>query len=267
MAQKLRQIVDDLVQLCRRKPQHERAQILWDILGKFVVAGFQRLGQLHGDLVALVAGEPGRNAQQSAARPLTHHHRLADTDQVGEVGSDLHGAAQTAGGVPGQQLHIHHLDHPRGGGFQVVQQDIRDLLAAEGQHRLLRRNAAHTGIPVAQRRQRAARAPPAAAAPARRGADDSPAASGWPGRRIAAPPPAETAFCRGTGPARRRPPAPPAPPSAASAADSTACPSRSAPRRRPPRGATGSGTAAPTGTGPSPGARSFPAWRTPPAWR
>ena len=154
MAQKLRQIVDDLVQLCRRKPQHERAQILGDILGKFVVAGFQRLGQLHGDLVALVAGEPGRNAQQSAARPLTHHHRLADTDQVGEVGGDLHGAAQTAGGVPGQQLHIHHLDHPRGGGFQVVQQDIRDLLAAEGQHRLLRRNAAHTGIPVAQRRQR-----------------------------------------------------------------------------------------------------------------
>ena len=80
MTQQLRQIVDDLVQLRRRQPQHKGTQILGDIFGEFVVAGFQGLGQLHGDLVALLAGEPGRDAQQCAARPLAHHHRLADPD-------------------------------------------------------------------------------------------------------------------------------------------------------------------------------------------
>ena len=154
VAQQLRQIVDHLVQLRGRQPQHERPQILGNIFGKFVVSGLQRLGQLHGDLVALPAGQTGRDAQQGPARPLTNHHRLADADQIGEMGRDLQGAAAAAGGIPGQQLHVDHLDHPRCGGFQVVQQDTGQLLRLQGAHRVLHRRAAYKGVLIPQGGQR-----------------------------------------------------------------------------------------------------------------
>ena len=118
------------------------------------MARLQRLGQLHGHLVALLAGEPGRDAKQGAARPFPHHHRLADTDDVGEMSGDLHGAPAAVGGVPGQQLHVDHLDHPRRGGFQVVQQDVRQLLRLQDLHRLLRRHALHPRVLIPQGGQR-----------------------------------------------------------------------------------------------------------------
>ena len=150
VAQQLRQIVDHFVQLRRRQPQHKRPQILGNVFGEFVVSGLQRLGQLHGDLVALPAGQTGRDAQQGPARPLTNHHRLADADQIGEMGRDLQGAAAAAGGIPGQQLHVDHLDHPRRGGFQVVQQDTGQLLRLQGAHRILHRRAAYKGVLIPQ---------------------------------------------------------------------------------------------------------------------
>ena len=66
------------------------------------------------------------------------------------MGRDLQGAAAAAGGIPGQQLHVDHLDHPRRGGFQVVQQDTGQLLRLQGAHRILHRRAAYKGVLIPQ---------------------------------------------------------------------------------------------------------------------
>ena len=120
-------LVDDLVQLTGRQPQGEAAQIFGNILGEIGLAGFQRLGKLHSDLVAAVGGHDGCQLQQGLTCHAAHHHMLTDLDEVGEVCGDVqHILIAAAAYLMEQILHTQCLQDPRGGGLQVVQEHGAD---------------------------------------------------------------------------------------------------------------------------------------------
>ena len=89
-----------LVQLPGRQPQDELAQVLRNILGDLRLSGLQGLGHLHGDLVAPVRCQHRGDGQQGRPGHPTHHHVLADLDEVGEMGCDVEGVG------PAVPLHL-----------------------------------------------------------------------------------------------------------------------------------------------------------------
>ena len=116
-------LVHDLVQLPGRQPQGELAQIRRDVLGDLCLPRLQDLGQLHRHLVPAVRRQHRGDGQQGGARHPADHDVLTDLHQVGEVGGDV----EHVGIVPllhlvQQIFHAHGLQHPGGGGFQVVQE-------------------------------------------------------------------------------------------------------------------------------------------------
>ena len=126
----MQHMVQQLVQLPGGEPHHEAAQIFGDVLGDLRLTGLQRLGKLHRHFVAAVGGQHGGDGQQGSARHTAHHDVLTDLDEVGEVGGDV----QQVGifivlGLIQKVLHAHGLQHPGGGGFQVIQKDVADGLA------------------------------------------------------------------------------------------------------------------------------------------
>ena len=78
----LAQVRQQLLQLFRRQPQGEPAQIIGDILGKLLLAQLQAPGQLHRHLVALVHRQPGGQGQQGVSGAVAHRHPVADLHQV-----------------------------------------------------------------------------------------------------------------------------------------------------------------------------------------
>ena len=118
-----------LVQLPGGEPEGKLAQVLRDILGDLALAGFQGLGELHRDLVAAVPAEGGSHGQEGFPRHAADHHVLADLDEVGEVGGDVEEVlALRPLRLIEKILHADGLQHPMGGGLQVVQKDAADGL-------------------------------------------------------------------------------------------------------------------------------------------
>ena len=128
----LAQVRQQLLQLFRRQPQGEPAQIIGDILGKLLLAQLQAPGQLHRHLVALVHRQPGGQGQQGVSGAVAHRHPVADLHQVGQVGGDVQHRAVLPGGVVLQQADVHLLQDPGGAGFQVVQENVGDHLLRQG---------------------------------------------------------------------------------------------------------------------------------------
>ena len=75
-------LVQHLVQLPGSQPQGELSQVQRDVLGDLRLAGLQRLGELHGDLVAVIRGEHGGQGQQGRACHTPYHHVFTDLHEV-----------------------------------------------------------------------------------------------------------------------------------------------------------------------------------------
>ena len=116
------ELLDDLVQLPGGQPQDELAQVLGDILGQLRLAGLQRLGHLHGNLITAGGGQGVGHGKQGRAGHAAHRHGLADLHEVGEVGGDMEDVGLGAvDHLLAQVLHTRGLQHPGGGGLQVIQ--------------------------------------------------------------------------------------------------------------------------------------------------
>ena len=129
------EVVQHLIQLRRRQPQGEAAQVVGDIFGELLLAQLQPPAQLHRHLVALVGGEPGRKLQQGAAGAVAHRHPVADLDEVGQVGGDVQSGAFAAAGKVGEQAQVGLLGDPGGSGLQVVQEYLGHHVIRQQQRR------------------------------------------------------------------------------------------------------------------------------------
>ena len=167
-AQVLPQVLQDLLQLRRRQPQAEPAQISGDILGELLLSDLQAPAELHRHLVALLGGEEGGDGQQSGSRPVADRHLVADLDEVGEVGGQVEPVGPLPPGEVPQQPDVHHLHDPGGGGLQVVQENFRHRVLIQGQGRFLLPGGHVPDRDVPQQRQGAA----VAAAQAAQGVED-----------------------------------------------------------------------------------------------
>ena len=134
-------LVQQLIQLPGCQPQGKAAQVFGNVLGDLRLTGFQGLGQLHRNFIAVVRGQHRRDGQQGGAGHPADDYIFTDLDEIGKVGGDVeHVGVVALLHLIQEVLHAHGLQNPGRGGFQIVQKDTAHGL------RLVQNRPVHGGV-------------------------------------------------------------------------------------------------------------------------